>query len=241
MKSKVLILTSLIGLTAITTSCERNKCIDASGSIKVQEENLSTIKSVELDISANVYVQSDESITEPYYRLEASENIIDEIDMDHSGSKLTISTDRCFSNDEQIEIRIYTNDFEKADLNGSGMIILNGDDFNNSMDLDISGSGTIDAELDVNNLDATISGSGEILLFGSANDLGVRISGSGDLKGYSFSTKNADITISGSGNAELAVDSTLDVSISGSGNVYYTGSPDVDSNITGSGSVQGMN
>ena len=45
----------------------------------------------------------------------------------------------------------------------------------------------------------------------------------------------ADVRISGSGNAEL------NVFISGSGNVFFLEFPDVYSNITGSGRVQGVN
>ena len=51
----------------------------------------------------------------------------------------------------------------------------------------------------------------------------------------------ADVRISGSGNAELHVQNELNVFISGSGNVFFSEFPDVFSKKTGSGRVQGVN
>ena len=53
--------------------------------------------------------------------------------------------------------------------------------------------------------------------------------------------EKADVTISGSGDAEVTVSDDLDVKITGSGDVYYKGNPDLDVNITGSGEVINAN
>lgn len=241
MKKNKLILGTVIGLLIFGTSCQRNICLDANGAIVSEQASFDDIKRLEVDMKTNVYVQSDADISEPYYILEAPENVIDEIEMIHSGSRLRIKTDRCISTSGDINLWVYTNNFEKAELNGSGTIVINGNDFDNSVDLDISGSGVIDAELDVNKLDVNISGSGEVYLYGSANDLDVNISGSGDLYSYQFLSQKTDVRISGSGNSEVAVADDLDVNISGSGNVFFIGFPDVWSSITGSGRVEGMN
>ena len=54
-------------------------------------------------------------------------------------------------------------------------------------------------------------------------------------------TRVADITISGSGSAEVNVSEQLDIKISGSGDVYYRGNPSINIDISGSGDVKDAN
>jgi hypothetical protein len=49
--------------------------------------------------------------------------------------------------------------------------------------------------------------------------------------------KEADVEITGSGDAHLQVANLLKARISGSGEVYYKGNPQLDTKITGSGKV----
>ena len=62
--------------------------------------------------------------------------------------------------------------------------------------------------------------------------------GSGAFRGDSLRSKRAEIDISGSGSAVVAVAEKLDVDVSGSGSVSYIGDPQVKKNISGSGSVR---
>ena len=82
-----------------------------------------------------------------------------------------------------------------------------------------------------------ISGSGRVMLIGASVDTEVSITGSGILKAYEFVTKNANVSVSGSGNAEMRVEGgAFDVRISGSGTVRYLGQPgSIEESISGSG------
>ena len=89
------------------------------------------------------------------------------------------------------------------------------------------------------NFDAHISGSADITVEkGSAENFVLHSSGSGSFGSFGFTSQNADIAISGSGEAKITVGQKLKVKINGSGSVYYKGNPaTVDNDISGSGKV----
>ncbi len=140
--------------------------------------------------------------------------------------------------DQHQVITIYVPEFRQLDSYGSSDIY-GESEFrqNGNMDLGLFGSGEIDMYLDLDNLDVFLSGSGDFYLEGFADNVDIRITGSGWVRTFNLNSDFSDITISGSGSAEVTVDNDLDISISGSGDVFYKGHPVISSSITGSGKV----
>ena len=83
------------------------------------------------------------------------------------------------------------------------------------------------------------SGTGNVIIneFPAQEDLSVKLIGTGSFKGFPMLVNDCDIDISGSGNAEVSVESNLEVNIDGSGSVYYKGDPIIRDHIQGSGTV----
>ena len=142
------------------------------------------------------------------------------------------------SDSKRVTIYITTPALEAVSVSGSGKIVSTDTFKGASMDLAVSGSGSISLQADVENLSSRISGSGSIYLKGESEKTTAAISGSGSLKGFDFETKDATVKISGSGSCEINAKGSLKSNISGSGRVSYTGSPSVDSRVSGSGSVK---
>lgn len=86
---------------------------------------------------------------------------------------------------------------------------------------------------------AAISGSANIAMEkGSADHFTLHSFGSGSFKSFGFTATTADITISGSGNAEMGIAQQLKAKIRDSGNIYYKGDPAVvEIDISGSGKI----
>jgi len=136
-----------------------------------------------------------------------------------------------------VEVFLYTPVLKSAWLSGSGNIQFSG--FNTSdMNLQISGSGNLNAAFTSDNLSAFISGSGNMTLAGNATNNTLAVSGSGNINSQGLIQEHCTASISGSGNCIAVVSKTLEAFISGSGTVYYIGSPAITTHITGSGSVQ---
>ncbi|HEY0056214.1 MAG TPA: head GIN domain-containing protein [Pedobacter sp.] len=87
--------------------------------------------------------------------------------------------------------------------------------------------------------EATVSGSGDIQVDGAfdVDELDVTISGSGRADLLSIKSQRTEVLISGSGEAKVNAIDHLKVKISGSGTTYYTGNPTIESEISGSGRV----
>lgn len=91
---------------------------------------------------------------------------------------------------------------------------------------------------DQKSLDVTLSGNGSINATGHTDALKLTISGDGDADLEGLAIKDADITINGSGDATLAATGKAQVNIAGSGDVDLTIKPtSLVSHISGSGSV----
>jgi Putative auto-transporter adhesin, head GIN domain len=102
----------------------------------------------------------------------------------------------------------------------------------------LSGSGAIDARgLTLQTLQVDISGSGTVSVSGTAVEQDIELSGSGRYEAAGLSSEKAAAEISGSGQVLVAVSRELSVDISGSGTLTYSGDPSVEQSVSGSGKV----
>ena len=110
-----------------------------------------------------------------------------------------------------------------------------------SAKISISGSGQVrlaSSGKTLTSLDIEMEGAGNIEGSGSTNMLAVSIEGSGDAKLGKFIAKEANISIEGSGNVDIAPQDRADISISGSGDVRLHSQPkNLNSEVRGSGRV----
>lgn len=102
-----------------------------------------------------------------------------------------------------------------------------------------TGAGNADIEIKANLVEVSLTGSGNAELRGGADRMDVRITGSGKLRANDFPVRNADVTLTGAGDAEVRVSGNLECRTTGSGSVYYSGNPeDLDFQNDGSGRIK---
>ena len=189
-----------------------------------------------LDIygEADIYVTKD-SIRS--LRIEGQSNILNALNVNENGTKLSVGKDNCFNNMNRLKIYITTPTLTGISTSGSFNVFCN-DTFNeNSFNVDISGTGNMELNLNVQYFNVAISGDGNIKSTGNATNQFYTISGDGYIQSFNLMGENADIDISGSADVEVNVSKTLKIDISGSGNIYYKGNPTITQKISGSGSV----
>ncbi|NTV39254.1 MAG: DUF2807 domain-containing protein [Demequinaceae bacterium] len=107
-----------------------------------------------------------------------------------------------------------------------------------SLHVSSSGSSDISIDAEVKTLAVDVAGSSEIALSGEATSATLTISGSGTVDGSGFESSSADVSVSGSGDVTLRVETTLTASVAGSGDITYYGDPEVSSDVAGSGRVR---
>lgn len=104
--------------------------------------------------------------------------------------------------------------------------------------IEASGSGDIDADgIRADAFELRSDGSADIALAGTAGRLTVDIDGSGDADLGDLAARDADVSVGGSGNADLRADQRLDVDVDGSGDVRYHGHPVLTQHVDGSGDL----
>lgn len=137
-------------------------------------------------------------------------------------------------------ITIPFKDIDALSLAGSGDVFSEAVIKSDALKTTLSGSGDLKLKVAANTLKTSISGSGDISLSGSTTSVDIGISGSGDIHAYELKTKNADLSIAGSGTIKISVSDNLKARIAGSGDIYYKGNPTKqDVKVSGSGTVSG--
>lgn len=196
--------------------------------------------------------------------IEGKKDLLDQIETNVDGDKLTIGKegkwlDWNWGSEDRINVYITVKNIDAISVAGSGEIIAETKITSSELDLNVSGSGSLKAEVNVTgSLEADVSGSGSIELRGKCNDYNSNVSGSGSVTLSLNISERAEFGVSGSGKIRASgTSSNVKIAISGSGrvlagdletnvcNVKISGSggaeihvkEELDANISGSGSV----
>jgi len=208
-------------------------CIDGSGNVIFESRDVDKFDSIDLEVPGNLYITQGEN--QPL-RIEGDDNILQVLLTDVVDDKLIVDSDECIRPTNPINIYVSAKEIRRLN-SGSGKIISQSQINSDTLEVDITGSGSSDLILNVSELNTAISGSGDIYLNGAAKVHNSEISGSGNVRAFDLSTEMTDITVSGSGNAQINVLENLEVDILGSGVVFYKGDATVSQNILGSGKL----
>lgn len=229
------ILFTLIMPTLLLSGCcfECWDCEDGEGPVVSQTLILDNFHSFELQGSETVILQQGE-VQE--VMVEAQQNIINLLETNVRKGRWEIEFEDCVKRHEEVIIYITLPEVENITLSGSGLIQT---DWLTTTDLELNllGSGKIDALIDAEEIEAKVTGSGRIVMEGIANFAEFRITGSGNVDAYDLPLLDCEVNISGSGKVKTNCSGNLEVDISGSGDVYYRGNPTINSSISGSGKV----
>jgi hypothetical protein len=137
-----------------------------------------------------------------------------------------------------MKVYISMKNLNDLQVNGNGKIISENSLAATVLTLSVSGSGSMDLDIKGDIVKAEVSGSGKISLKGYATSIDANLSGSGDLLGFNCPLDNAKVKVSGSGDCELNVTTTIDAVVLGSGTVKHKGNTkNTTKKVYGSGSI----
>jgi Putative auto-transporter adhesin, head GIN domain len=229
-----------------------------AGAQNKETRTVDTFTKISFGISGDLYLRQG---SPQKVELEGDKDDLAKIKTEVSGGRLKIDNVRNWHwrNEGHIKIYVTVKDIEGIDVSGSGDLIaqtpLTGKDFK----LDVSGSGSLEAEVQASgDIAADVSGSGGAKLKGKCNNFEASVSGSGDVEVEAIMGGDVSFDLSGSGkiiakgSAHKVKASTsgsgevrgtnfqvdiADIDISGSGDVEFSVKSSLDARISGSGSV----
>lgn len=173
-------------------------------------------------------------------KLEGEADDLSAIKTTVSGKELEVSVKNNTNLKSSVHITITYVQLESIDCSGTVSLNSTGPVKAGRFELDLSGTGRAEMELEATDLKVDISGTGSVMLKGRVKQADIDISGAGKFAAAELEMETCRIEISGVGNAEVKVSKNLDAEISGTGNVKYSGDPVVKKSVSGTGKVVKM-
>ncbi|MBR9915260.1 MAG: DUF2807 domain-containing protein [Algicola sp.] len=175
--------------------------------------------------------------------LEGESNLLQHIVTEVKNGQLHIKTEKGKSlrpsNNKTIKITIPFKDINHVSLSGSGDLWNTDTISSDNLDVYLSGSGDIILDVQTNDVSGKVTGSGDLTLKGRTNHLSAGVTGSGDFHGFKLQATDTDVSVTGSGDADVVCNGRLKARVTGSGDIEYKGNPTHrDTKVTGSGSIE---
>lgn len=213
-KQLLLALTTLV----IFSSCEK-EALRADGHKISEVRNPGAFHSIKASGSNKVHITYGNEFK---VELTGSSNLVQVFNTNVVSRVLYLSYNRDRVKNDDVEIFVTMPAMEKLSFEGSGDAGISGAfPAMPSLIIEFEGSGNIKA---LNGL--------------TADHLSVKLKGSNVADLTNVEAKFADVSINGSGKANVSVSQQLNADINGSGDINYNGSPAVNTKISGSGKVQ---
>lgn len=232
----------LLGLLMVCLSgCQSHEKGPVSGRVETIERQVESFKRVIVKSgSAKIYVkQADvESL-----KIEAEESIIAAFNIRLENETLEIEQkiSSGLYPSKPINFYVTTRNIDSVSIFGSGELHSQGNLKVDKLKVNISGSGLANLEVTGNELFIKILGSGEATVKGTIDSQKIAINGNATYNAPDLISKEAYISMNGSGKAYVNVQDSLNIKIFGSGILKYIGKPELQQSISGSGSIEAVN
>jgi len=191
---------------------------EGSGVSATESRDLDPFKSVELAGSNNVLIRVGEKQS---VVVRADHNLLNRVTTDVQSGKLVVgNTPGSFTTRSPMSVEVDVPTLNQLTLAGSGNIVA--------------------SNIEAHSLEVILSGSGTLNGSGAAKRLDVRVSGSGTVHFERLAATDARTVVSGVGSIFVTATKDLDASVSGVGAIVYSGNPQhVTKSVTGEGAVTG--
>jgi hypothetical protein len=229
----------LLLLSFVTSSCHfMHHTERGDGNVVKEDRRVETFKGVDVSGGIEVIITQDSAYS---VKVEIDKNLQEFIEVYTDDNVLRIHQKNNTSLDATGDIKVYVSAPLYKELSASGACgFTSTGKIASEEGLNIDMSGASWAKLDVRAPSVTVSTSGacSVTLKGEAKDFKVDGTGSSDFNCFDLLTENADIDLSGAGNAEVTASVKLNATCTGAADVRYKGSPAVSSDVSGAGTVK---
>ena len=170
--------------------------------------------------------------------VEADENLQEYIITEVKEGVLRIHTDANIREAERKRVYVTMKEINTLKTSSAGDIIGDTPVKTDKLELSASSAGDIKLEVHAKEIEADLSSSGDMNLTGEADMLKADLSSAGDLNAFDLKVREADISASSAGDADINVSEKITARASSAGDINYMGDPKyVDAHSSSAGGV----
>ncbi len=219
----------------ILSGCNMDLGEEGDGNIVTEVYDITPYTKISLQGAYDVMLRKS---TRPGISITTDANLMELIEVDVSRNTLEISSRQRLRPSDGVVLTIDYQTLEELDVSGAAEVrseeIIRGE----SLQIDMSGAGDIELELEQEEIEINVSGAGSVNLEGKVITQQIDMSGAGSYEARDLISQDCIISISGVGGATVYVQRILNAQVSGVGGITYYGNPtEVKSNVSGLGSI----
>jgi hypothetical protein len=225
-------------ITLAVTSCVNGqfwKTVEGHGHVVSKERKTESFSGLKVSSGIDVYLKQGDNVT---VTVEADENLHEYILTEVRGGVLNVYTEYNIRDAERKRVYVTMKEINSVKTSSAGDVIGETPINTDRLELTASSAGDIKLETHAKNIDVDISSSGDISLSGETDMLKADLSSAGDLKAYDLKAREADVSVSSAGDADINVSERISARASSAGDINYKGDPKyVDAHSSSAGGI----
>lgn len=219
---RVLAVTIAILTFSACTSGQYRKTVYGNHNVVTKERKAGSFSSVKASSGVDVFLKQgdDESIS-----VEADENLQEYIMTEVRSGELNVYTDANIRESERMRVYVTMREIKSVKTTSAGNIIGQTPVNSDRLELSASSAGDVKLEVHAKEIRINISSSGDMTLSGDADMLDAHLSSAGDLDAFDLRVREAEISVSSAGDADVYVTEKITARASSAGDINYKGDP----------------
>ncbi len=211
------------------------RTVYGNGKVVTKERKTDSFTGIKVSSGIDVYLKqgNNESVT-----VEADENLHEYILTEVRNGVLNVYSEHNIRDAERKRVYVTMKEVNSVRTTSAGDIVGETPITTDKLELSASSAGDIELDVRSREIRIDISSSGDITLTGETDMLSADLSSAGDLKAFDLKAREADISVSSAGDADINVSERIKARASSAGNVNYKGDPKyVDAHSSSAGGI----
>ncbi len=224
-----------VGFALPLSACEFG--VDGNGHRTDEVREVGEFTRVEDDGELDVFIERGDEFS---VVVSIDSNLQRLVDVRVSGDTLVVDSERNFGHTvDGPHVWVTMPRLQGVYLDGSGRMVATGFASDDTVDLDLDGSGEVEFHGEASRINVSHDGSGRVIVEGETDSIDLSLGGSGSIDARSCPALEGVFDLSGSGKISATVLETAQASLSGSGRIdLYGGAVLEHRSLSGSGSIQ---
>ena len=226
---------AIIICLAFTLQAQNRKTVNGNNKVVTKEREAGTFDGLRVSSGVDVYLKQGDKEA---IKVETDENLHEYIITEVKGGVLHVYTEVSIRDASKERVYVTMKEIKTVETSSAGDVVGESPVRSEELRLSASSAGDINLEVYAREIELNISSSGDMTLTGETDELDADLSSAGDLNAYDLKAKEAEISVSSAGDADINVSEKITARASSAGDINYKGDPKyVDVHTSSAGGI----